>query len=63
MGKWEVLSRLDWKTLIKEYFTGCGSRNNWDRLSQDDVGTELSKKRPPVLSYSLEEKKSCSHWV
>lgn len=38
--KWEVFSRLDWKSLIKEYFTGCG-RSCWVGMSQEDVGIEM----------------------
>lgn len=40
-GKWEVFSRLDWKSLIKGYFTDCGSRSYRVRLSQEEVGIKL----------------------
>lgn len=40
-GKGDFSSRLDWKRHIKEYFTGCGSRRYWVRLSKEDVGIEL----------------------
>lgn len=38
-------SRLDWKSLVKEHFTGCGSRSCWGRLSQDDVAIELGQEK------------------
>jgi len=32
---------LDWKRLIKEDCTGCGSRRYWVRLCQEDTGFGL----------------------
>lgn len=39
-GEWEGFSRLDRKSLIKEYFTGCGSCCQVG-MSQEDVGIEV----------------------